>query len=154
MSVLVAEGGPGHAVVGVVQQTAFHSLRAHAFTVRILIGVRVFKLNHPLPDSSLSSAVFLFFLFLVVSSSQCRLTSSAMGDLFCFTKKPQRAGQAHGSGACLRVGCCPDLELTSVLRAPAESSHYGWSGGRQRKMGTVCAVWLTVREEFTVTGSM
>lgn len=119
MSVLVAEGGPGHAVVGVVQQTAFHSLRAHAFTVRILIGVCVFKLNHPLPDSSLSSAVFLFFLFLVVSSSQCRLTSSAMGDLFCFTKKPQRAGQAHGPGACLRVRCCPDLELTSVLRAPA-----------------------------------
>ena len=54
---------PGHAVVGGVQQTAFNSLRAHAFTLRILIGVCVFKLNHPLPDSSLSSAVFLFLFF-------------------------------------------------------------------------------------------
>lgn len=61
---LVAEGGPGHAVLRGVQQTAFSSLRAHAFPVRILIGVCVFKLNHLLPDSSLSSAVFLFFLFL------------------------------------------------------------------------------------------
>lgn len=117
MSVLVAQGGPGHAVVGVVQQTAFNSLRAHAFTVRILIGVCVFKLNHLLPDSSLSSAVFLFFLFLVVSSSQCRLTSSAMVDLFCFRKQQQRAGRVHGPVACLRVVCCPDLELTSVLQS-------------------------------------
>lgn len=60
---------PGHAVVGGVQQTAFNSLRAHAFTLRILTGVCVFKLNHPLPDSSLSSAVFLFspyFLWLLL----------------------------------------------------------------------------------------
>lgn len=54
---------PGQAVVGRVQQTAFNSLRAHAFTLRILTGVCAFKLNHPLPDSSLSSAVFLFLFF-------------------------------------------------------------------------------------------
>lgn len=129
-------------MVGGVQQTAFNSLRAHAFTLRILTGVCVFKLNHPLPDSSLSSVVFLslFFPFLVVSSSHCRLTSSAMVDLFCFRKQQQRAGHAHGPGAGLSVVCGSGLELTFVLRAPAESSHYGWSGVRQRKMGTVCAV--------------
>lgn len=80
--------------------------------------------------------------------------SSAVVDLFCFGKKQPRAGHAHGPGACLCVVCCPDLELTFVLRAPAEFSHYGWSGGRQRKMGTVCAVWLMVSEELTVTGCM